>query len=461
MNTPLLRPDLIPLTAELAGVVAAVRAAGGTALFVGGCVRDALLGRTPKDFDIECYGLEPRALERALRSKFEINPVGKSFGVFKIKGAEIDVALPRRESKSGSGHGGFTVEGDPFMSVEEAGARRDFTVNAIYWDPETGELLDPHHGIRDLETKTLRHTSPAFAEDPLRVLRAMQFLSRFEFSPAPETVALCACIEPEGLPAERLFDEWRKLVVKGVRPSLGLAFLRDCGWVKYYPELEALIGVEQDPQWHPEGDVWIHTLHCMDAFAKARTGDEWEDTVVGFAVLCHDFGKAVTTKKEKDGRWHAYGHEAAGEPIARKFLDRLTRHKELTDSVLPLVVCHMMPLALWRDKAGAAAIRRLARRVGRIDRLVRVDDADRRGRPPLDPGDSPQGDWLLERAAELRVTEGAPKRLVQGRHLIALGHKPGDFFTDILNEAYEAQLDGAFADEPEGIAWLKARLAER
>jgi tRNA nucleotidyltransferase (CCA-adding enzyme) len=458
-----IRPDLIPLTGELsavAGVVAAVRAAGGRALLVGGCVRDALMGRVPKDIDIECYGLEPRALEKALRSKFEINTVGRSFGVFKIKDAAIDVALPRRESKHGTGHTGFVVEGDPFMSIAEAGARRDFTVNAIYWDPVTGELLDPHGGIRDLESKVLRHTSPAFAEDPLRVLRAMQFLARFEFTAAPETVALCSRIDPENLPAERLFDEWQKLVVKGVKPSLGLAFLRECGWVRHYPELEALIGVEQDSQWHPEGDVWIHTLHCMDAFAKARTGDVWEDTVVGFAVLCHDFGKAVTTKKEKDGRWHAYGHEAAGESIAKAFLERLTRHKELVDSVLPLVVCHMMPLMLWRDKSGSAAIRRLARRVGRIDRLVRVDDADRRGRPPLDPGDSPQGAWLLERAAELRVTEGAPKRLVLGRHLIALGYKPGNEFTVILEEAYEAQLDGVFHDEPEGIAWLKKRMGE-
>lgn len=457
----LYRPDLIPLTGDLAivaDVVRTVNAAGGRALLVGGCVRDALMGGTPKDFDIECYGLPAPKLERALRERFELNTVGRSFGVLKIRGAEIDVSLPRRESKQGTGHTGFVVEGDPFMPIAEAAARRDFTVNAIYWDSESGELADPHGGLRDLEAKTLRHTSPAFSEDPLRVLRAMQFLSRFRFSPAPETVALCASITPENLPAERLFEEWSKLIVKGAKPSLGLNFLRACGWLRYYPELEALVGVEQDPEWHPEGDVWIHTLHCMDAFAKARTGDAWEDLVVGFAVLCHDFGKAVTTKKEKDGRWHAYGHEAAGEPIARRFLERLTRHKDLVESVIPLVVCHMMPLMLWRDKSGAAAIRRLARRVGRIDRLVRVDDADRRGRPPLDPGDSPQGAWLLERAEELRVTEGAPKRLVLGRHLIALGYKPGPDFTAVLDDAYEAQLDGAFADEESGLVWLKARL---
>lgn len=460
-SAPLIRPDLIPPVGELAPVarvVDAINAAGGRALLVGGCVRDALMGVPAKDIDIECYGLEARALERVLRAKFEINPVGKSFGVFKVRGAEIDVALPRRESKTGAGHTGFTVEGDPFMSIAEASARRDFTVNSIYWDPVTGEVIDPHGGIRDLDAKVLRHTSDAFAEDPLRVLRAMQFLARFEFTIAPETVALCATIDPEGLPAERLFEEWAKLVVQGRKPSLGLAFLRDCGWVRHYPELEALIGVPQDPEWHPEGDVWNHTLHCMDAFAAARIGDEKEDLIVGLAVLCHDFGKAVTTKIEKDGRWHAYGHEAAGEPIARRFLARITRHKDLVEAVIPLVVCHMMPLALWRDKSGASAIRRLSRRVGRIDRLVRVDDADRRGRPPLDPGDSPQGAWLLARAEELRVVEGAPRRIVLGRHLLALGLTPDASFTAIIDEAYEAQLDGTFHDDLTGIAWLKARV---
>lgn len=456
------RPDLIPLTGELAavaGVVEAVAAAGGRALLVGGCVRDALAGVPPKDVDVEVYGLEPRALERALRSRFELNTVGRSFGVFKIQRHPVDVSLPRRESKSGSGHTGFTVEGDPFMPLAEAAARRDFTVNAIYWDPLTGELLDPHGGLADLERRVLRHTSPAFAEDPLRVLRAMQFLARFEFSPAPETVALCREIAPENLSQERIFEEWSKLLLKGRKPSLGLAFLKDCGWVRHFPEAEALIGVPQDPEWHPEGDVWTHTLHALDAFARSRTGDAWEDLVVGFAVLCHDFGKAVTTRKEKDGRWHAYGHEAAGEPFARSFLERMTRHRDLIAAVLPLVVCHMMPLALWRDRAGAAAIRRLARRVGRVDRLVRVDDADRRGRPPLDPGDSPQGAWLLARAEELRVLDGAPKPLALGRHLIARGFKPGPLFTVVLAEAYEAQLDGAFDDEAGAVRWLEGRLA--
>lgn len=442
-------------------MVETVSAAGGRPLLVGGCVRDALRGARPKDIDIEVYGLAAPALKQALAKKFSVISVGQSFGVFKLKGHDIDVGLPRRESKRGTGHRGFRVEGDPWMDIAEAAARRDFTVNAIYWDPRTGELLDPHGGRRDLENGTLRHTSAAFAEDPLRVLRAMQFLARFEMTPAPETVALCRQIEPEGLPAERIFEEWAKLILQGKKPSLGLNFLRECGWVKYYPELAALIGVEQDPEWHPEGDVWNHTAHCMDAFAARRIGDTWEDLVVGFAVLCHDMGKAVTTKKEADGRWHSYGHEGAGESIARTFLERMTRHKELIESVLPLVVCHMRPLELWKADAGDAAVRRLAKRVVRIDRLVRVDDADRRGRPPQDPGDSPQGQWLLERAAALSLKDAAPKPILLGRHLIALGMQPGPGFRELLDAGFEAQMDGAFADASGAVAWASERVAAR
>jgi tRNA nucleotidyltransferase (CCA-adding enzyme) len=454
-------PNLIPLDGNLAAVRTVVRDisdAGGRALLVGGCVRDALLGVRPKDIDIEARGLPAPELRRVLKQHFSVISVGQSFGVFKLRGHEIDVSLPRRESKTGDGHRAFAVEGDPWMPLAAAAARRDFTVNAIYWDPLTSELPDPHGGRRDLAAKLLRHTSPAFAEDPLRVLRAMQFLARFGFAPAPETVELCRHIEPEGLPPERIYEEWSKLLIKGKTPSLGLHFLRDCGWVRYYPELEALIGVEQDPAWHPEGDVWNHTLHCLDAFAERRTGDPWEDLVVGMAVLCHDFGKATTTRKEADGRWHAYGHEEAGVEPARAFIGRMTRHKDLIESVLPLVQYHMAPGQLWRAKAGDAAVRRLAQKVLRIDRLVRVDDADQRGRPPMPP-ESGQSCWLSERAAALALKAVAPKPLLLGRHLIALGMKPGPAFSVLLKTAFEAQLDGAFADEASAVEWAKARQA--
>ncbi|MEM9227894.1 MAG: hypothetical protein AAGA45_07985, partial [Verrucomicrobiota bacterium] len=205
-----------------------VEAAGGRAALVGGCVRDALLGLPSKDADLEVFGLSEKKLQELLEKDYRVDAVGKAFGVFKLRGLELDISLPRRESKTGPGHRAFAIEGDPGMSPEEAAARRDFTLNAISWEPLTGNWIDPFNGRSDLEARILRHTSDKFSEDPLRVLRAMQFLARFELSIAPETLELCRKIEPEGLARERLFEEWSKLLRKGIKPSLGLAFLKDC-----------------------------------------------------------------------------------------------------------------------------------------------------------------------------------------------------------------------------------------
>lgn len=440
------------------GIAQAVKAQGGRALLVGGCVRDALLGITPKDFDIEVYHLNPDLLERTLAEKYRLDRVGRSFCVLKLKGHEIDVAIPRRESKTGLGHQAFEIHGDPDMPFEEATARRDFTLNALMFDPLNMELIDPHSGVTDLESCVLRHVSAAFSEDPLRVLRGMQFIARFELEPHPDTVSLCQTIEPEDLAPERIFDEWKKLIVKGVTPSAGLRFLRDTGWVRYFPELADCIGCPQEPKWHPEGDVWVHTLHCMDAFARMRTGEEWEDLVVGLAVLCHDLGKPHTTFTElESGRIKSPGHEKAGEAPARALLARMTRHHDLIESVIPLVLTHDRPWKLHEDNSTDAAIRRLAKACGRIDRLVRVSAADTAGRPPL-VGDFPAGPWLLERAQNLNVKDAAPKPLLQGRDLIARGMPPGKHFKPILERAYEAQLDGIFTSDDEAQQWLDENL---
>lgn len=431
--------------------------ARGRALIVGGCVRDALLARPSKDIDFEVYGLDAESLEKLLAEKFQVDAVGKSFSVFKIKGHDIDISIPRRECKMGSGHKGFIITGDPHMSFAAAAARRDFTINAISWDPLSSEIIDPHQGQTDLQQKILRHTSEQFAEDPLRVLRAMQFIARFEFKIAADTLQLCRAITPEGLPKERLFDEWSKLICKGTKPSLGLLFLRNCGWIRYFPELATLIDCPQDPQWHPEGDVWTHTLHCLDAFATQKIHDEWEDLIVGLAVLCHDLGKPATTFTDSDGRIKSPNHEAMGEYPTRSFLDRLTEHKELIEAIIPLVLAHLRPTMLHKDKASDAAIRRLARKVVRIDRLLRVCAADMGGRPPKSP-DFPAGRWLAQRAAALAVEDSAPKPIILGRHLIDQGLTPGKTFKPILEKCFEAQLDGAFNDLEGGLNYLKSQL---
>ncbi len=462
---PDLQPSLIRLDGDFAPVrrvVELLRDAGGRPFLVGGCVRDALMQVPVLDFDIEVYGLGTRQVEAALRKEFGIITVGAAFGVTKLKDFPIDVSVPRRENRTGAKHTDFDVQADPSMTPKDAAERRDFTLNAIMWDPFTGELVDTWGGVADLKAKRLRHVSDKFAEDPLRVLRAMQFAARFEFSVAPETVALCASLSQSDLPPERLMEEWTKLILRGRKPSMGLAFLKDCGWTKFYPGLHAIIGVPQDPEWHPEGDVWNHTLHCLDAYAQERIGDRDEDLIVGLAVLLHDFGKATHTKIEPhDGRIHSYGHEEASVPLAENFLGQITRETKLLESVLPLVRWHAQPHELFRAKAGDAAVRRLATKVVRIDRLIRVDIADRKGRPPLWPGEaSPQGIWLVERAKALMVADSAPKRMILGRHLIAMGHKPAGWFSQVLDEAFEAQLDGVFADEAGGLAWLTERMAK-
>lgn len=449
-------------------VAETVRRAGGRALLVGGCVRDKLLRHEPKDFDFEVFGLDGETLRRVLGERFALDLVGLSFGVIRLQRLDIDVALPRRETKLGLGHRAFGLTHDPSLSLEEASARRDFTVNAIYEDPLTGEILDPWNGRADLERRVLRHVSPHFAEDPLRILRGMQFVARFGLAPAPETVALGRQMTPEGLPPERLFAEWAKLLTKGEAISDGLSFLRDVGWVAHYPELARLIGCPQDPAWHPEGDVWNHTLRCLDAFAAARAAaapgaadPAGEDLVVGLAVLCHDFGKpACTSYDPVRKRIRSLGHDEAGVEPTLAFLRRLTNEERLLKEVPPLVRLHMRPYAMWKARASDGAIRRLAAKVVRIDRLLRVAAADDAGRPPFPPDPTPLT-WLARAAERLRVADAAPRPLVRGRDLLALGLAPGPEMGRLLKDAYEAQLDGAFETAADGVAFVRAVLDGR
>lgn len=447
-----------PALREAVEAVAALAAArGGRALWVGGCVRDALLGIPLVDVDLEVYGLAPDVLLAALGTRFRLDLVGKAFGVVKLHGVPVDVSLPRRESKAGLGHKGFEIHSDPFLPPAEAAKRRDFTLNAIAYDPAAGELIDPWGGVPDLEKRILRHVSEQFVEDPLRVLRGMQLAARFGLTPAPETVALCRTVTPEGLAGERIYDEWRKLLLKGRAIAAGLEFLRETGWTAYFPELASMIGCAQEPDWHPEGDVWTHTGHCLDAFARERLGVADEDLIVGFGVLCHDFGKPLTTQLE-EGRIRSRGHCEAGEAPTRSFLERMMAPPDLVEAVVPLVTEHLRPYELCKGAAGDSAIRRLAVRVGRIDRLVRVARADHFGRPPMAEPVFAEGDWLLERARELDVQAAAPKPLVMGRHLVAMGLKPGPVFKKILDACYQAQLDGVFADEAGGLAFCRGVL---
>lgn len=445
------------------GIARLVQAAGGRAWMVGGSVRDLLMGATcVKDVDLEVFGLAPEKLQEILVPRFAFDPCGLSFGVLKIKHLDIDVALPRRESKRGIGHKGFFIDADPNLSIPEAASRRDFTLNALYYDPLAEALEDPYGGRADLQSRVLRHVSPKFVEDPLRVLRGMQFIARFDLKPAPETIAVCRTVGMEDLPPERLFEEWAKLLTKGHQIGRALEFLRATGWVRYFPELQRLIGCRQDPKWHPEGDVWNHTCLCLDAFARHRLGDADEDLIVGFAVVCHDFGKPATTAFDPVKRHiRSLGHDEAGVKPTLSFLRRLTNEERLLREIPPLVQCHMQPFALWRSHAGDSAIRRLAVKVVRIDRLLRVAEADDQGRLPERLGGTSGGEdlkWLAAAAERLRVAASAPKPLLMGRDLIALGYTPSAQFGKWLGACFEAQLDGVFSDREGALVYFREKF---
>lgn len=433
------------------------------AFLVGGCVRDWLLGEPQKDYDIEVFGLDYETMANALARWGRVDLVGRSFGVIKLTTKArntYDFSIPRRDSKSGIGHKGFAVTFDPDLKIEEAAARRDFTINAMMYDPREKRLIDPFGGEADLRKKILRHTSAAFPEDPLRVLRGMQFAARFDLIAASETVELSRQIKntyPE-LAKERVREEWFKWAEKSVKPSRGLDFLVATQWIEHFAELNAMRGVPQDTEWHPEGDVWVHTLHCCDAMASL---EEWKASdpetriVYMLAVLTHDTGKAITTVETmKSGKLRIVspGHEEAGGELAEAFLEQINAPNAIRERVVPLVVNHMAHFQQVSDRA----VRRLAKRLEpeNIRGLLTLMTADSYGRPPL-PRKVPAGvKALAQKAEELAVKEEPPEPILLGRHLLEYGLKPGRDLGRVLEAAYEAQLAGEFGDLKEGLGWL-------
>jgi tRNA nucleotidyltransferase (CCA-adding enzyme) len=434
--------------------------AGGRALVVGGWVRDRLRGRPSKDIDVEVFGIPQDRLTILLEQLGRVEPVGQSFPVYKLvppggSQGDIDVALPRRESKSGRGHKGFEVRSEPWMSVAEAARRRDFTINAISWDPLTDEYVDPFDGRADLERRLLRAVdAKTFGDDSLRVLRAVQFAARFDFELEPSTAALCRTLALDDLPAERIAVEIEKLLLQAERPSIGFRVALDLGVVQHVlPELTPLIGCPQDPEWHPEGDVWTHTLLVID---RARTLNDDLDRVrlltVMLGAVCHDLGKPSTTAVI-DGRIRSLDHEQAGVPPTLSLLDRLNIHTldgfDVRGQVVGLVAHHLKPGAFYKATGVSdGAFRRLAHKVD-LELLARLARADCLGRTGY--FDCSAMDWFIERARALGVEHRPPAPLLLGRHLLALGVSPGPRVGEILKAVYEKQLDGEVTTVDAGI----------
>jgi tRNA nucleotidyltransferase (CCA-adding enzyme) len=452
-----------PNVETAAAIARRVRDEGGRALVVGGWVRDRVMGRPSKDLDLEVYGLPAERVKALLGAFGSVNTVGESFTVYKVAG--VDVALPRRESKTGRGHRAFEVEGDPYLSFDDAARRRDFTVNAIAWDPLTDGYNDPFNGREDLAAGVLRAVDArTFGDDSLRVLRAAQFAARFEFRLDGATRDLCRQMQLDDLPAERIWGEIEKLLLLASRPSIGFELALDLLVIdRLFPEIKALVGCPQEPDWHPEGDVWVHTLMVID---QARTRiddlDRARQIVIMLGAVCHDLGKPPTTAFS-DGRIRSIDHEQAGVAPASAVLDRLNIHTidgyDVRRQILGIVAHHLKP-GMFRQSptpVSDGAFRRLAQKVD-LELLARLAKSDCLGR--TGGFDCSAMDWFLERARELGVQHAPPEPLLKGRHLLALGLTPGPRVGAVLRQVYERQLDGSIATVEDGLAVAKEILAQ-
>jgi len=431
---------------------------GATPILVGGCVRDYFLNKEIKDFDIEIFNFDSlELLEISLKKFGNVKLVGKSFGVLtlKVEGYDFDFALPRIEKKVGNSHTDFEVITNSNLSFEEAAIRRDFTINAIGYDYFKDEFIDPFNGIDDLKNRIIRHINDkTFIEDSLRVYRAIQFAARFEFDIDEKTKDLCKKIvlsdELSYLPKERIYEEFKKLFLKSNKPSIGFELLRELGLLKYFKELEVLINCEQEPEYHPEGDVWIHTLMCLDELAKIlekeKIEDEYKKLYLFYGILCHDFGKPFCTK-EINGKITSYKHESLGIEPTISFLEKLTNEKKFIEIVCSLVKNHLIPFQLYLSHSSEKAVKRLSLKVN-IEDLCLVCLADCLGRDIEDKCKCYDAiNWLNEKAKELEIHNEPIKPLVQGRDLIALGYKPSKEFKEILEFAFDLQIDENLSKE--------------
>ena len=441
-----------------------IKAHGGRPFFVGGYVRDFLLGLDPKDTDIEVFGLSYAQLSDILNKFGKVDLVGQSFGIIKVRrddGRELDFSLPRTDSKNGIGHKGFDVNMNANLTPKEAAKRRDFTINSMTMDAN-GNIYDFFNGQDDLHFGVLNPTSEHFSEDPLRILRGFQFAARFNMVAGNDLLNLPSSFYDEfrELPSSRIWEEWHKWATKGEFYSTSLRYMHDVGLIKEYSHINLLDNLPQDPRWHPEGDVLIHTGLVLDYMGKICreqniTGDE--RCVLIFSALCHDFGKAITTKIDGD-KITAYGHEQASEELALDFLNSIGCPKRIIEQVIPLVGNHMAANQELSDKA----VRRLANRLApaNIHQLIWLINADQCGRIPLPQVRSANLNKLAESAARLSVSFGKPEPLIMGRDIIQY-IKPGPKVGEIQKKLYDLQLDGEFHSREVGLLILKEMCNEK
>lgn len=411
-----------------------VAEAGGRAYYVGGFVRDRLLGFSNKDIDIEVHGIEAEKLKAIVASVGKVLEMGESFGILSLKGTDIDIAMPRKETATGRGHRDFSVDVDPYIGVIKAASRRDFTVNALMEDVLTGEIIDSFGGLCDLKNRVLRHVNDeSFPEDPLRVLRLAQFAARFGFCVDKKTEELCKTIDLSSLSKERIDGEMKKALLKAEKPSVFFEVLRDVNALDYwFPDLKKLINLPQNPAFHPEGDVWVHTMEVLDRAAAFREKTSFPYAFM-LSALCHDLGKIEATK-EIDGVIHAYAHESLGQPIIKELLARITADKGVINYVLNMSFYHMKPGVMARADSSQKSFNKL------FDDSVCPSDLI-----CLALSDEGERHENIENilSEKLRIFNEAMSRpYVQGTDLIEAGLKPDKSFSEILAYAHKLRLAG-------------------
>ena len=407
-------PDL---PGRLLKIASDIRDAGGRAFLVGGWVRDALLGKSCRDYDVEVYDLSQDALVPILSKYGRTNLVGKAFGVIHLamKGLSLDFSFPRTESKVGYGHRGFVVHTDEKLSFKEAALRRDFTINAMGMELPELTLCDPYGGIDDLKAHVLRHVGPAFAEDSLRILRGVQFASRFCCTLAPDTIELCRTLSLDDLSVERLFEEFKKWLLKPGKPSLGLKAFLDIKLDEYFPEI------------HPYKNSWKALGEILDNMALLRKNANLSDAqAMEFAFAALLCGNADT---------------------ALKFLERITNETHLIKTV-PLVLNAFQNLDATIVN-NAPALRRLAVKLGGLKLLCLIVKSSSK---------EAFADELWTSASNLDLLENAPQPYLTGKMLMDLGVKPGKQMGEIIKQSFELQLDGKIANIEDALAWAREKL---
>ena len=443
-------------------IAAAVSHKGGRTYYVGGYVRDQLLGRENKDVDIEVHGISVQCLEEILDTLGERLTMGASFGIMGLRHYQLDIAMPRAEKAAGRGQKDFEVFVDPFVGEKKAAGRRDFTMNALMQDVLTGEVLDFFGGKEDIIHCRVRHVNEqSFVEDPLRVFRAAQFAARFGFSVEEETKKVASAVDTGSLTGERIMMELEKALLKAAKPSVFFENLRQMNQLSvWFPEVENLIGIPQNTKFHPEGDVWTHTMQVLDEAAQMRDMAA-EPLWFMLSALCHDFGKAVATS-EIDNGIHAYGHEKAGLPLVQSFLGRITTEVKLSDYVMNMTELHMEPNQKVSMGSHIKSYMKMFDRSVCPEDMLLLAKADHMGRVGGGTDRAVLAQKYEETEAYLHEMLGVYKErmshpYLKGRDLIEAGMEPGPLFSEALSYAHKLRLAGMSKDEQlrQTLGWMR------